>query len=242
MNSRPDQWVIPAVAGGLTSVAAYVAGAIAIAGLPGTSASGAEVAVYAEEHRALLLSAVFIWGLAITASAVFAVGIWGALGGPKDHAAANLIGLVAAVTLIALEFVAFAVLAALAFRPPLEAGDARLLADAFALTLSLAGLPAALWTAAAAWPALAQRQLRPWIPSLGLASSVAHVVAAGSFARSGAFAPDGAPGLVAPALIIAWTGALAVGLAARAGLPTPGGVRWLTLRRGQPDPTRAPRA
>ena len=222
-----QRWPITAVASGLACAVLYAAAAVTVLGLPDTAAPGSEVAAYAVNHRTLLLAGSYLWGLAISANLIFAVAFFALLshrGRPAEPW--SLVAVAGALMLCAMEFVAFAILVMLAFRP-VEPASARLLADLYAILLAYAGLPAALWTACGSVALWSTGLGRRWVGVLGLLAAIVHLVVAGSLARSGIFSPSGAPGLVAPVLIVAWIGAVSLAVAATASAPMPRILRGL---------------
>ncbi|MBI2764740.1 MAG: hypothetical protein HYX53_02385 [Chloroflexi bacterium] len=188
---------IAALVTGIAATVLFIAGGLLIAPLPGAGASGEEVARYAVDHRTLLLATSYVWGVAICAQLAFAVALRDALSGGRPGTLLG-VGLSAAIALVALEFAGFALVAALAFRPPTDPAGARLLGDLVLVTLSYAGFAAALWSGAYSLAMLRDSGIHAWVAWLGFASAAAHLEAAGAFARSGAFSPSGWGGYAGP--------------------------------------------
>jgi hypothetical protein len=203
---------------GVLAVALAGAGAVLLLDLPRVDATAIDVQEFARESRTRILVAGYVWGVAVMAMLCFAAGLHAVLR-KRSSGVANDAAFAAAVALAALQFVGWGLLLALAYRP-LEAEAAHLLNDLVYLLLAYAGFPAALWTAGASWALWRSRLVRPWVAWLGVASALIHLEAAGALASGGQFSPSGFGAYLAPALISAWMGAVAVAALAPLGLPS----------------------
>jgi hypothetical protein len=122
------------------------------------------------------------------------------------------VGVVGMAIQIAALSVAFTVFAAVAYREP-AAETAQTLTDIAWLLVNLAGGPVTTVAIIAYAIALGQAGFGGrWLTPLSVLAALAHLVVAGSFARSGFFSPEGGVEIVVPVIYQAWIGAVAIAL------------------------------
>ncbi len=196
---------------GLIGLAGFVL--IVVAGLleprwdvPGSDASGSEVASYVAANRDGFIGALLVYTVAMSLFLAFSAGLWAWLvrrGACTTVAAAFLAG---AVALVAVVFAGFATFLALAYRSPDVSPDtAILLYDLCFGLLAVSGAPTAV-ALGAFFILVVRDRLMPrvtgWVAGI---AAVAHVVILFSFVpRTGFFSLEGGVIVAVPATMFLW--------------------------------------
>jgi hypothetical protein len=229
---------------GIAGIVAF--GLIAITGVfvapmwdtPDTASTASEIAAYYDEHRSSTLTAIFLYGLAMTLFLVFAVGVWRRLQDAEGLGGfVSTVFAFAVVAMTALIFAGFVPVWVLAYRAP-DLAAARSLHDLSFGVLAMSGFPTAL--ALVAYAALVERaRLSIWTAWLAWIAAVAHVVIAGSvFAEEGFFALEGDGIVWIPGTLFVWMLVTSIALLRPEGLaaePGDAGDEALIGRRGATD-------
>lgn len=195
----------------LIVVAAFVAPPLWNA--PGTSASSARVAAYAQEDRGQTIASLFIYTLGMGLFLCFAAGLWSWLRQiepvPQPLSAIFAFGAVALVVLILAAFVTGGLLA---YRPQ-EAEIAATLADTTFGLLAISGMPTAICLGAYAALIFRHGALPRWTAWLAVLGAVAHVFITASLVSHGSFLSlEGSVIIWVPATFFAWILATSVAL------------------------------
>jgi hypothetical protein len=201
---------------GLTSfvliiVAAFVAPPLWNA--PGTNASGARVAAYAQHDRGRTIASLFIYTLAMGFFLCFAAGLWSRLRQiepvPQPLSAAFAFG---AVALVVLTLAAFVTGGVLSYRAQ-EAEIAGALADITFGLLAVSGMPTAVCLGAYAALVLRHGSLPRWTAWLAVLGALTHVFITASLASHGSFLSlEGSVIIWVPATFFAWILSASLGL------------------------------
>jgi hypothetical protein len=172
---------------------------------PGTAASAAHVAAYAQHDRGRTLASLFIYSLAMGLFLCFAAGLWSWLRqsepAPQPLSAAFALGAAALVVLVLAAFVTGGVLS---YRPQ-QPAIAQALRDTTFGLLALSGVPTAV--ALGAYAELVQRRgcLPVWTAWLAVLGAVTHVFIAASFLSHGTLlSVEGSVIFLVPGTFFAW--------------------------------------
>jgi hypothetical protein len=180
---------------------------------PGSTATAAHVAAYAQADRGSTLASLFIYSLAMGLFLCFAAGLWSWLREseppPQPLSAGFALGAVALVVLI---LAAFATGGVLTYRHQ-PAAIAQTLRDLTFGLLALSGIPTAVCLGAYGELVLRRRCLPVWTAWLAGLGAVAHVLIAASFLSHGALlSVEGSVIVLVPATFFAWIFATSVAL------------------------------
>jgi hypothetical protein len=223
MNER-ESTLWTAIAGIATVAFTVVAiGIFFSVGPPDESDSGAQVAAFFADHRMPILIALYVASIGTGFNLAFYLLLRDVLrradAGVETLAA---LGVAGGLTFIAILFVAFGVIAQMAFRE--GGGDAqtyRTLMDVYGTLLAMSGVPTAISLIAISLAVLRTRLFPSWLAWYGFAVAAVHLVSAGSFARDGFFTPTVVAGTIAPVLFEIWVLAICVVLLMRRSEPSP---------------------
>ncbi len=193
---------------GLASFALIIAAAFVAPPLwnaPGTMASAARVAAYAQNYGGRLIASLLIYSVAMGLFLCFAAGL-GAWLRERERAPQALS------SLFALGGVALAIVILAAFVPgymlsyrPQPTTIAGPLADLTFGLLALSGIPTAICLGAYAALVLRLRCLPAWTAWLATCGALAHILIAASFVSHGAFLSlEGSVIVWVPAIFFAW--------------------------------------
>ena len=205
---------------GLASFVLIVAGALVSPPLwntTATTASGADVTAYLQDHRGRILAGVFVYSLGMMLFLCFAAALWTWLRRhePEPRVLSNTFAF-GALALVVLVIAGFMPAAVGAYReqPPELAVALRDLT--FGL-LALSGIPTAVTLGAYAALVWRYGPLPAWTAWLAAVGAVAHVVIAASFLRrSGFLSLEGDVIVFIPATLFAWIFAVGAALVAGA--------------------------
>jgi hypothetical protein len=209
----------PTGVAGLTSFALIIAAAFLAPPLweaPGTMASSARVAAYAQNYGGRLIASLLVYSVAIGLFLCFAAGLWAWLREtePPPQALSSLFAF-GAVALAILILAAFVPGYMLSYRPQPIAIAAPLADLTFGL-LALSGIPTAICLGAYAALVLRLRCLPAWTAWLATCGALAHILIAASFVSHGAFLSlEGSVIVWVPAIFFAWILATGVTLLRR---------------------------
>lgn len=172
---------------------------------PGTDATAAEVAAFAQANRTELFVAMVLNTVAVGLWLVFGAGVWLRLrqvaGGESILPACFLAGLVSFTTLLLAGFTVFFLLT---YRAP-EAPDSRLLYDLSFALLAMSGIPTALALGSYAALVFQSDSLPRWTASVATVAALAHLLLLASLViRSGFFSLEGGVTIAIPATLFAW--------------------------------------
>jgi hypothetical protein len=202
-------------AAGLTSVglAALAVPIDRMWDFPGTGASGADIAGYAQTNRPALLGAMVLTSTAVCLWLPFGAGVWRRLRGSRAGEgllpACFLSGLIASVGLLLAGFSAFVLLV---YRAP-EASDPKLLYDLSFALLAISGLPTALAMGCFSALVLADPALPSWTAWFAMLAGLSHLLLLASLVvASGFFSLEGGVTIAIPATLFAWIAATSVAL------------------------------
>lgn len=195
---------------GLAGCASLVLGAAGVAvdrmwTFPGTGATSAEIATYAQSHRTALLVAMVLTTAAVALWLAFGAGVWLWLRQTTNAesvlSACFLAGLISFVTLLLAGFTPFLLLV---YRAP-EASDPRLLYDLSFALLAISGIPTALALGSYAAIAFGAERIPGSTAVLAVLAALAHVVLFASLLiGSGFFSLEGGVTIAIPATLFAW--------------------------------------
>jgi hypothetical protein len=180
---------------------------------PTTTGTAQDLADFAFPHRARILAAFFLFGIAMGLFLWFAAGLWSWLrqweSEPRPLSAVFGFGAVALTTLI---LAAFGPGSLALYRPPAPVTAGLLFDLTFAL-LAMSGIPTAICLGAYALLVWRGAPLPKWTAWVALVGAGAHLVIPGSFfARSGFFSLEGDVIVWVPATLFAWILAASVAL------------------------------
>lgn len=204
MTTRIDRKV--AAATGWISVGMLLVGQALVINAPTIDDSPAKIRAWAGDHQAMFLVAIYLLSAGFALQLIFWSGLWrrlrpGAAGGGAIGTAA-LAGVVMLSTLV---IGGFAFAAELAFRASsLSDETARMLNDLTFVATNLSDIATALALGGFGTVILVDRLLARWLGWLAIIVAAVHLVAAGAFAHSGFFSPQGIGIFVAPPLFYLW--------------------------------------
>jgi hypothetical protein len=172
---------------------------------PGTHASAAHVAAYAQENRGRAIAGLYIYSLALGLFLCFAAGLWSWLRqvepAPQPLSAVFAFGAIALAVLILAAFATAGVMSYRANQPELVG----LLADVTFALLALSGIPTAVCLGAYAALVLRHRCLPAWTGWLAILAVDAHILIAASFMSHGDFLSlEGSVIVWVPATFFGW--------------------------------------
>ena len=166
---------------------------------------------YADHRTALIVTSVFVVaGNAIVAA--FFVALAGLLDADPLDRLLGRVGVVGMSIQIAAVSIAFTCFAAVAYRQP-DADTAQVMTDTGWLLVNLAGGPVtAVAIVGFALGLTRTRMAGRWLLAPSVFASIAHLVVAMAFARSGFLSPEGGIAIVVPVIYAAWIGLVSVAL------------------------------
>lgn len=212
-------------AAGIVSVVILLVGQSLVLNAPTIDKPPAEIRAWAVDHRAMMLTAMYLLVFGFSVALVFWAGTWRELRAKEGGSGLlSNTGLAAVVLLTALLAAGFAFSAELGFRGAgLTDDSARMLNDLTLVSLNLSNIATAVALTAFAVVIIRSGAFAPWLGWLGLVAAAVHLVGGASFAHSGFLSPQGIGLYVAPLLYYAWVVAASVltwRLAASAGAPS----------------------
>jgi hypothetical protein len=174
--------------------------------VPGTTASGADVAGYLSQHRSGFLAALSIYALGMGLFLIFAAGLWAWMrqhGATGSWAAVFALGSASLATLVYAGFVPMLVLAYRAH--DVSPTTAKILYDVCFGLLALSGIPTAVALGAFTQIVLGGRMLPRATAWMAAFAAAAHLVIAASFLpSSGFFSLEGGVIVAIPVTLFAW--------------------------------------
>lgn len=173
--------------------------------LPGTNATGAQVAAYAFDHRSRSLASLFMFAVAVGLWLAFSAGLWSWMRAREpEPRAVSAVFAFATVAMLVLIISAFAPVEILSYRLQ-DASAAGVLADTGFGLLALSGIPTAVSLVAYVAFVVKTRCLPRWTAVVALPGALAHVLIAMSFFSHGAvLSVEGSVIVWVPALLFVW--------------------------------------
>jgi hypothetical protein len=191
---------------GIISALLYIAVALILVDSPDLRTPDAQVLNFLRVNRSMVLSAIYLWGICISATYCFLTGFWAiSRKAEKEPGLLSTLGLGSGFVIFAVALCGFIfALGAAYLADSLAPATAGLLNSLTILSVALTGFPTAVSMVAFSAVILKTGFLPGWLGKAGLFVALLHLISGGAFAGSGLLSPSGIGVYVAPVFYYLW--------------------------------------
>lgn len=191
---------------GIASFILFIIASVLLASTPDISASDDVVLKWLRENRSIILTAIYTWGLCVSATFFFLTGFWNISKKEEVNSSVySTLGLAGGFSIFTLALAGFIPALIGAYRAEsINADTARMLSDLTLLSVNLTGFPTVVSVIGFSVVIQKTKYLPKWLVWFGYFVCLLHLLSAGAFANTGLMSPSGIGVYIAPVFYYIW--------------------------------------